>query len=180
MEFRIGRDFNDEFISGLGTDKGHELVGVKKIPGLGHILGQIAAQRDHVADAELAVAVEQRANVRTRGAHAGDMWRGLLALRLYLLHRFISAFARAAARAEGDGKELGLQLRELLNGFAQLDPPFLVPGREKLKTEGARKFLLRVHGVSVGSGLCLVMAGSANPAISNGNGPAYTARPPAH
>src|SRR3989344_1032255 len=160
MEFRIGRDFNDEFISGLGTDKSHELVGMKKIPGPGRILGQIAAQRDHVADAEPAVTVEQRANVQTRGAHAGDVRRGLLALRLYLLHRFISAFARAAARAESDGKELGLQLRELLNSFAQLDPPFLVPGREKLETEGARKFLLRVHGVSVGSGFCLVMAGS--------------------
>src|SRR3989344_467555 len=161
MEFRIGRDFNDDCISGLGADKGHELVGVKKIPGPGRLLGQIAAQRDQVADAELTVAVEQRANVRTRGAHAGDVRRGLLALRLYLLHRFISAFARAAAPAERDGKELGLQLRELLNSFAQLDPPLLPPWwREKLETEGARKFLLRVHGVSVGSGFCLVMAGS--------------------
>lgn len=109
MEFRISGHFDVEMIAMLGADEFHQLIGVAEFAGRHHAGRNVAAQRDDVADAVVAVFIENGADIVAGGTDAGQVRRGGMAFAADFQHRRQRAVAGGAAGAEGDGKELRLE-----------------------------------------------------------------------
>ena len=137
MNLRVSGDFDLEPVAGLGADEFDEFIGVVEFARVHGAGRQIAAQRDQMADALALIVAQNLADVLAGRADARQVRRGLGAGRLNLAHGVEGAVAGRAAGAEGDGKELGVELRKLLAHGAQLVCAFRRLGGEKFKTEGA-------------------------------------------
>ena len=137
VDFGIGGDFDFEPVAGFLADEGHQFVGVVELAGVHGARGQVAAQRDQMADALAFVCVEDVADALFGRADARQVRRGFRAGGLDLAHGFQGAVAGRAAGAEGHGKELGLELRQLLARGAQLLGAFRRLGREEFKAVSA-------------------------------------------
>ena len=75
------------------ADEADQFVGVAKLARLGHAGGQIAAQRDDMADAVGAIGFQNFANALARRSHAGQVRRGGESGGLDIEHRFQRAIA---------------------------------------------------------------------------------------
>ena len=80
---------------------------------------QVAAQRDDVRDARLAVAVCELCDLRARAAHAGEVRGRREPLPREVEHRLHGALAGRAARAEGHADELRLERPQQLGSLLQ-------------------------------------------------------------
>ncbi len=137
MVLGISRHLDVEPVAGLGADERHQLVGIAELADLAHARRHVAAQRDDVADAALAVGLEDIADALARGSHARQVRRGLDAFALDLQHGIQRALLGGAAGAEGHRDELGLQRSELRTRVAQLLGALRRLGREEFKAEVA-------------------------------------------
>ena len=135
MKFRIGRHLDVKMISGLRANERHQFVGIVKFADAVHAGGQIAAQRDDAPDAHIPVGVQHRADVLARGADAGQVGSGVIALGLDLPYSFQRAVLRGATRAEGDGKKFRLERRELPARGREFFHTFRSLWRKEFKTE---------------------------------------------
>src|SRR5690606_41608376 len=95
--------------------------------------GQVAAQRDEMADAAVLVALQRLADAVAGGRDARDVRRGRVPARLDVEHGLERAIARGAACTVGDGGEFGAELGELTGGDAQLLPALRRVGREEFE-----------------------------------------------
>src|SRR5581483_7382883 len=118
-------------------DELDQLGGVAELARGREARGQVAAQRDDVADAVRPVALELRRDLLARGGDVGDVRRRLVAGAAHLEDRLERAFARRAAGAEGHREERGLQRCELAPGLAQLVLARRSLRREELEAKGS-------------------------------------------
>ncbi len=153
VDLRIGGDLDVEVVAGLGADEVHQFVGVAQFAaGHAHARRQVAAQGDDAADAGLAVAAEQFAQLGFRVADTGQVGRGRhLHLAVQLQHGTQRAVAGGSAGAVGAGEEVGLVARQVAGGGQQLFMAGLGLRREELEAETAfalthDRFLGRDHG----------------------------------
>ena len=134
MHLRIGRHVDVEPVAGRLADERDQLAGVAELARVGRARRQVAAQRDEVPDAVLAVAREHlgAGSSRVEPMHemcgaAGD------AFAADLEHRLERAFARRAAGAERHRAERRLSCAELAPRGAQLLHAFRRARREELE-----------------------------------------------
>ena len=89
--------------------KRHQLGGVAELARRRQARGQVAAQRHDVADAVRLVFLDHLERGPARGSHARQVRRRRVAVLADLEHGGERALARRAARAVGDGEEIGLR-----------------------------------------------------------------------
>ena len=98
MVFRVAGDLDAEPVAGRLADEADELARVAQLPRRGDAGGQVAAQRDEVADAVRAVALELLGEVLARRGDAGEMRRRLVPGGADLEHRFRACLRGSSRR----------------------------------------------------------------------------------
>ncbi|OIQ63495.1 hypothetical protein GALL_549650 [mine drainage metagenome] len=136
MHFRISRHLDVEPVAGFAADEFNQFIGITEFAGTRHARGQIAAQRDDVADIVALVFFQYRTDIVAGGTDAGQVRRGFQPGVLDVEHRSQGVIARRPAGTEGHRKELGVQFGELAAHDAQLVHAVRRLGRKKLKTVG--------------------------------------------
>src|SRR3546814_2920301 len=77
MALGIAADLDVEAAVVLAADEFDQVGGVAAIAGVAHARGQVAAQRDDAAAADLLVTLQQRRQFRAAAAHARHVRRGV-------------------------------------------------------------------------------------------------------
>ena len=137
MVFRVGSHFDMEMLTMFSANELDQLIGKSKLPHFQHAGRDVAAQSHNMADAMVAVFVEDGADIVATGANARQMRRSGVAFAADLQHGVQRAVTGGAASAKGHGKKLRLELGQLLAGGTQLGHALRGFGREELKAEGA-------------------------------------------
>src|SRR5450631_1017193 len=135
MKLRISRHLDVKMIAGLGANERHQFVGVLKLADAAHAGGQVAAQRHDAFDAHFLVGIQDAANVFARRADARQVRCSVVTFGLDLPYGVHRAVLRGAARAEGDGKKLGLERRQTFARGREFFHAFRSLRRKKFKTE---------------------------------------------
>ena len=113
MVLGIGGHFDVEPVTGFRADELDEFIGISELADLAHARRHVAAQRHDVADAAIAIGLENRPDAVARGAHARQVRRSLDTFALDLQHGIERALLRGTAGAERHRDVLGLQRRKL-------------------------------------------------------------------
>ena len=105
----------------VGADIPDQLHGVFVVGGNRAVRGPVAAQGEYILDALLTVGLQHIQHVPPAGGHAGQVGqRGHAVFGLNFAGDAGGKFPGAAARAVGDGHEVGLQRGDLLRGGGNL------------------------------------------------------------
>ena len=135
--FGVGSHFDVEPVAESVADELHQFVGVVQAGGAqAHAGGDVAAQGNHVADAQIFVFLQEVGEFAGIQAHAGDVRGGGHAFGKDVADGLHGAFAGGAAGAGGAGEKLGLVLGELLAGDFLFFAAFGRAGGEKFEAEG--------------------------------------------
>src|SRR6185312_98097 len=107
-------------VAGFIADEADELVRIAEIADVDGAGRHVAAQRDEMADAVLAILAEHVAYAVARRSDARQVRHAFQALAANLEHRRERSFARRSPGAEGDRTKRGTEPRELAPRRAKL------------------------------------------------------------